>query len=75
MSFFTYIMAGAPYGTLYTGSTGDLAKRAYEHREKARPGFTSKYDIVRLVWFETHESRDAASAVNARSRNGSGRSN
>ncbi|WP_371134704.1 GIY-YIG nuclease family protein [Phenylobacterium sp.] len=45
MSFYTYLMASAPYGTLYAGSTDDLAKRIYEHREKVRPGFTAKYGV------------------------------
>jgi putative endonuclease len=60
LAFYTYILASAPYGTLYTGSTDDLAKRIYEHREKVRPGFTAKYDVTRLVWFEGHEDRENA---------------
>ncbi|WP_424443780.1 GIY-YIG nuclease family protein [Phenylobacterium hankyongense] len=70
MSFFVYILASRPYGTLYTGSTDDLARRIYEHREKVRPGFTSKYEVTKLVWFETFELRENASAANAGSRNG-----
>ena len=61
MSFFVYILASAPYGTLYIGSTDDLAKRVYEHKEKVRPrAFTAKYDVTRLVWFETFEERENA---------------
>jgi putative endonuclease len=60
MSFHTYIVASGPYGTLYAGSTDDLAKRIYEHRENMRPGFTAKYDVTKLVWFEAHESRENA---------------
>jgi putative endonuclease len=60
MSFFVYIMASAPYGTLHTGHTDDLARRVYEHRNKLRRGFASKYGIDKLVWFETFEERENA---------------
>jgi putative endonuclease len=60
MSFYVYIVASAPYGTLYIGSTDNLAKRVHEHREKMRPGFTAKYGVSRLVWFENFESRENA---------------
>lgn len=57
MAFFTYIMAGAPYGTLYVGHTDSMTRRAWQHREKARPGFTRKYAVVLLVWYEIHDTR------------------
>src|SRR5690349_12109528 len=60
MSFYTYIVASGPYGTLYTGSTDDLSRRIYEHREKTRPGFTAKYHVTKLVWFEAHDTREGA---------------
>jgi putative endonuclease len=60
MSFYAYIMASGRNGTLYTGSTDNLARRVYEHQEKVRPGFTSKYDVTRLVWFEQFETREGA---------------
>ena len=60
MAFFTYIVASRRNGTLYTGSTDDLIKRAAEHRDKLRPGFTSRYGVALLVWYEVHETRDAA---------------
>ncbi len=50
-----YIMASRPLGVLYVGSTNDLARRAYEHRESLLPGFTRKYGCTRLVWFEPHD--------------------
>jgi putative endonuclease len=50
-----YIMASGPYGTLYIGVTGDLPRRAWEHREGLVPGFTSKYRCKLLVWYETFE--------------------
>jgi putative endonuclease len=49
-----YILASARFGTLYTGSTRDLVRRVYEHREGLLPGFTRKYGVTRLVWFEPH---------------------
>jgi len=60
MSFYTYILASGAHGTLYTGSTDNLARRVFEHREKMRPGFTAKYGVTRLVWFETFELRENA---------------
>ncbi len=58
--FFTYIMASQRNGTIYVGSTDALVNRAVEHREKTRPGFTAKYGVSRLVWFEPHGSRESA---------------
>ncbi len=60
MAFFTYIIASRRNGTLYTGSTDNLIKRIIEHREKRRDGFTAKYDVAILVWYEVHDSRQAA---------------
>jgi putative endonuclease len=60
VSFYTYILASGPYGTLYTGSTDNLAKRVFEHREKVRRGFTARYDVTQLVWFESFELRENA---------------
>jgi putative endonuclease len=60
VAFFTYILASGPAGTLYTGSTDNLLGRVWVHREKTLRGFTSRYDVVRLVWFEEHEARAGA---------------
>ena len=57
---FVYILASARNGTLYTGSARDLLRRMYEHREGVFHGFTRKYGVTRLVWFEAHESVAAA---------------
>jgi putative endonuclease len=57
-----YLMASRRYGTLYLGVTSDLVKRAYQHRTKALPGFTSRYDVVRLVWYEQHDEPSTAIA-------------
>ena len=58
--FFVYILTSKRNGTLYTGSTDDLKRRVWEHKEKTRPGFTSKYGVDRLVWYEEHDERDSA---------------
>jgi putative endonuclease len=60
MAFYVYIVASRRNGTLYVGYTDDLYRRIWEHREKAVPGFTAKYDVTHLVWFEEHPTRDAA---------------
>jgi putative endonuclease len=51
-----YIMASKRHGTLYTGVTSNLPKRAFEHREGLVEGFSAKYDCKILVWYELHES-------------------
>lgn len=50
----TYILASKRYGTLYTGVSSQLLSRIVQHREKVFRGFTAKYGVVRLVWFERH---------------------
>ena len=57
---FVYVLASKPHGTLYTRSTPDLLRRVWEHKIKAVPGFTAKYGVDRLVWFEGHELMAAA---------------
>jgi predicted GIY-YIG superfamily endonuclease len=49
-------MASKRHGTLYTGVTANLPKRAYEHREGLMKGFSKKYGCKLLVWYEAHES-------------------
>ncbi len=56
MSAWVYIMASRKNGTLYTGVTTDLLQRVYEHKEDVKPGFTSKYGVKRLVWYENHNN-------------------
>src|SRR4051812_47387075 len=55
-----YILARASHSTLYTGVTSDLAARIYQHRERLVRGFTQRYGIKRLVWFEAHETMETA---------------
>jgi putative endonuclease len=57
---YVYILASKPYGTLYTGVTGDLIQRVWQHREHCVAGFTSRYAVDQLVWYETHEDIMAA---------------
>ena len=52
--FFVYILTSRPHGTLYIGMTNDLSRRVFEHRERVKKGFTDTYDVVRLVWYESH---------------------
>jgi putative endonuclease len=52
--YFVYMLASKPYGTLYTGVSNDIIKRVREHKEGILPGFTKKYDVKTLVWYETH---------------------
>ncbi|MEX2009551.1 MAG: GIY-YIG nuclease family protein [Dongiaceae bacterium] len=54
MPYFVHILASRPNGTLYIGVTNDLIRRAYGHRTSAVDGFTKKYDVKRLVYFEEH---------------------
>ena len=57
---FVYLLASKPYGTLYIGVTSNLAERVWQHRKGLVPGFTKKYDVKTLVWFEEHETITAA---------------
>ncbi len=58
--FFVYIMASGPRGVLYVGLTSDMAGRAWEHRERLFKGFTKRYGVDRLVYFERHDEAAAA---------------
>jgi putative endonuclease len=62
MDCFVYIMASDRNGTLYLGVTSNLIKRAWQHRNHELPGFTSRYAVNRLVWFEGTPSIEAAIA-------------
>ena len=53
-SFYAYIMASGRNGTLYAGSTSDLIKRTWEHKSNVIPGFTAKYNVHILVYYEIH---------------------
>jgi putative endonuclease len=54
MAFWAYMLASKPGGTLYVGVTNDLIRRAYEHRNGPVAGFTRRYGVKRLVYFEQY---------------------
>lgn len=58
--FYTYILASERNGTLYVGMTDSLSRRALEHQAGLIPGFTQKYGVNRLVWYQQFETRHGA---------------
>jgi predicted GIY-YIG superfamily endonuclease len=64
-------MASRRNGTLYTGVTSDLSRRAHEHREELLKGFTSAYGCKMLVWYEPYERMDEAIAREKQIKGGS----
>ncbi|MDH5201767.1 MAG: GIY-YIG nuclease family protein [Nitrospirota bacterium] len=58
--FYVYILCSKRNGTLYTGVTSDLDKRVYEHKNNLVKGFTQKYKVHCLAWYEIHESAESA---------------
>ena len=60
MAAWVYILASQRSGTLYVGVTSDLVKRVWEHKSDAVAGFTNKYDVKQLVYFEEHVSIEEA---------------
>jgi putative endonuclease len=58
--YYVYIMTNKPNGTLYTGVTNDIERRVFEHKHKLVKGFTSKYNLHRLAYYEdTNDIREA----------------
>ena len=55
-----YILASQPNGTLYIGVTSNLTKRTYEHKNHVLESFTEKYNVEILVWYELHDTMEAA---------------
>ena len=53
--YYIYILASQKNGTLYIGVTNDLERRILEHEQKINEGFTSKYDVNRLIYFESFQ--------------------
>jgi predicted GIY-YIG superfamily endonuclease len=69
--FYVYIMTNGPRShVLYTGVTGDLLRRVFEHKNKLVPGFTSRYNLTRLVYHEVFAYRTWRLIVRMRSRVG-----
>ena len=61
-TYFVYIMASKKLGVLYIGVTSDLKRRVYEHKNDLVDGFTKKYLVHRLVYFESTSDINAAIA-------------
>jgi putative endonuclease len=59
-NYYVYILTNQHNTVLYTGATNDLARRATEHREKLVPGFTSRYNVTKLFYYELFEDVNAA---------------
>jgi len=57
-----YILASKRNGTLYVGVTSDLIKRIWEHKNNLVEGFTKRYNVHNLVWYEAHENMESAIA-------------
>ena len=58
--FYVYILASKRNGTVYIGTTNDLVRRVWEHKTDAVDGFTKKYGVHRLVWYEVADTATAA---------------
>jgi len=58
--YYVYIMTNKANTVLYVGVTGDLVRRVYEHKEKLADGFTKRYNIVKLVYYEVFEDIENA---------------
>ncbi len=56
MPFHVYILSNKPRGVLYTGVTGNLLKRIYEHKNKTESGFSNRYNLMRLMYAEEHQT-------------------
>ena len=55
MAYYVYLLASERNGTLYLGVTSDLRRRVYEHKNKVVRGFSQRYGVRRLVWFEIYD--------------------
>lgn len=56
-NYYIYVITNKPQGTLYIGITHDLIKRMYEHKNKVLKGFSSRYNLTKLVYFEHHTDK------------------
>ena len=61
MAYYVYLLASDKYGTLYLGVTNDIVRRVYEHKSQIVAGFTKRYAVDKLVWFEIYD--DPTSAI------------
>ena len=58
--FYVYLLASKRNGTLYIGVTSNLVQRTWQHKEGQIEGFSKKYDVKNLVYFEVHETAESA---------------
>ncbi len=73
--YFIYILTNKHNNVLYTGVTSDLRRRVYEHKNKMIAGFTAKYNVNKLVYYEAFSSPEDAIAAEKRSRRALDRGN
>ncbi|WP_298599970.1 GIY-YIG nuclease family protein [uncultured Limnohabitans sp.] len=66
MAYFVYILASQKNGTLYVGVTNDLIRRTHEHKQHIVDGFTERYGVTNLVWFDQTDSVQEAIAYEKR---------
>ena len=59
-NFYVYILASRRNGTLYIGVTSDLLKRVWEHKKKLSEGFTERYSVHKLVYYEQFQDAESA---------------
>jgi putative endonuclease len=55
VAYYVYLLASRKHGTLYVGVTNDLVRRVYQHKNKIIRGFTTRYGVDRLVWYECYD--------------------
>jgi len=55
MAYYVYLLASKKYGTLYLGVTNNIVRRTYEHKSKVVAGFSKRYSVDKLVWFEIYD--------------------
>ncbi|MDD4526471.1 MAG: GIY-YIG nuclease family protein [Candidatus Margulisbacteria bacterium] len=58
--YYIYIITNKPFGALYIGMTNNLVRRIYEHKEKLIDGFSKKYDLDKLVYYESYKTAKEA---------------
>ena len=61
LGYYVYLLASGRHGTLYLGVTNNLIRRVYQHKHKLLGGFSARYGVDRLVWFECYD--DPVSAI------------
>ncbi len=60
MKYFVYILSSFNQNVIYTGVTQNLVRRVYQHKNKLSDGFTKKYQVTQLIYFESYDSIDQA---------------